>query len=138
MRRSGHHVEERNPEIDGRSNRAHISHSGSVKTVVNLASHPTAGRPAREGEVERITWLTRRWARKSALRLRSCNTNGASTGRQMAPFTRRDVSADAGTASPAVKLGWLDMMMDDVANTGGGCLRSLRSPSGSTSQVSPD
>ena len=62
----GHHVEERDPEIDRAAVVPTFLTLASANTVVNLASHPTAGRPAREDEVERITWLTAKWAKTSA------------------------------------------------------------------------
>src|SRR5882762_7211376 len=74
----GHHVEERDPEIDGAAVVPTFLTLASANTVVNLASHPAAGR-------------------------------------QMAAFhSEWDVLLTPGLASPAVKLGWLDMMMDDV------------------------
>jgi Asp-tRNA(Asn)/Glu-tRNA(Gln) amidotransferase A subunit family amidase len=74
------------------------------------------GRPAREEEVERITWLTARLgdgvtaadyvrATQAAHRL----------GRQMAAFHAGcDVLLTPGLATLPVRLGWIDMMMDDV------------------------
>ena len=88
----------------------------SANTVVNLASHPTAGRPAREGEVERITWLTAKMGEKiSASEYVRATQTAHRLGRQMAAFhSEWDVLLTPGLASPAVKLGWLDMMMEDV------------------------
>ena len=112
----GHHVEERDPEIDRAAVVPTFVTIAAVNTVVNLASHPTAGRPAREGEVERITWLTAQKGESisSADYLRATQT-AHRLGRQMAAFhADYDVLLTPGLASPAVKLGWLDMMMDDV------------------------
>lgn len=112
----GHHVEERDPEIDRAAVVPTFVTIAAVNTVVNLASHPTAGRPAREGEVERITWLTAKKGEStsSADYLRATQT-AHRLGRQMAAFhADYDVLLTPGLASPAVKLGWLDMMMDDV------------------------
>jgi Asp-tRNA(Asn)/Glu-tRNA(Gln) amidotransferase A subunit family amidase len=112
----GHHVEERNPEIDGAAIVPTFLTLASANTVVNLASHPTAGRPAREGEVERITWLTAKMGEAiSAPDYVRATQTAHRLGRQMAAFhTQWDVLLTPGLASPAVKLGWLDMMMDDV------------------------
>jgi Asp-tRNA(Asn)/Glu-tRNA(Gln) amidotransferase A subunit family amidase len=112
----GHNVEEGNPEIDGAAIVPTFLTLASANTVVNLASHPTAGRPAREGEVERITWLTAKMGEKiSAPDYVRATQTAHRLGRQMAAFhSEWDVLLTPGLASPAVKLGWLDMMMDDV------------------------
>ena len=112
----GHHVEERDPEIEGAAIVPTFLTLASANTVVNLASHPTAGRTAREGEVERITWLTAKMGEKiSAADYVRATQAAHRLGRQMAAFhTEWDVLLTPGLASPAVKLGWLDMMMDDV------------------------
>jgi Asp-tRNA(Asn)/Glu-tRNA(Gln) amidotransferase A subunit family amidase len=112
----GHNVEEGNPEIDGAAIVPTFLTLASANTVVNLASHPTAGRPAREGEVERITWLTAKMGEKiSAPDYVRATQTAHRLGRQMAAFhSEWEVLLTPGLASPAVKLGWLDMMMDDV------------------------
>lgn len=111
----GHHVEERDPDIEGAAIVPTFLTLASANTVVNLASHPTAGRSANEGEVERITWLTAK--RGEEIRapdyVRATQTCHR-LGRQMAAFHADwDVLLTPGLASPAAKLGWLDMMMDD-------------------------
>ena len=112
----GHHVEECDPEIDRLAVVPAFLTLASANTVVNLASHPTAGRPAREGEVERITWLTAKMGENiSAPDYVRATQTAHRLGRQMAAFhTQWDVLLTPGLSSPAVKLGWLDMMMDDV------------------------
>jgi len=65
--------------------------------------------------VERITWLTAKIGEKvrAADYVRATQT-AHRLGRQMAAFhSEWDVLLTPGLASPAVKLGWLDMMMDD-------------------------
>jgi amidase len=112
----GHHVEERNPEIDGAAVVPTFLTFASATTVVNLASHPTAGRPAREGEVERITWLTAKLGESASAAdyLRATQT-AHRLGRQMAAFhSEWDVLLTPGLATLPPKLGWIDMMMDDV------------------------
>jgi amidase len=112
----GHHVEERDPEIDRAAVVPTFLALASANTVVNLAGHPTAGRPAREGEVERITWLTAKMGENISAPdyVRAAQT-AHRLGRQMAAFHAQwDVLLTPGLSSPAVKLGWLDMMMDDV------------------------
>ena len=112
----GHHVEEHDPEIDRAAVVPAFLTLASANTVVNLAGHPTAGRPAREGEVERITWLTAKMGENiSAPDYVRATQTAHRLGRQMAAFHARwDVLLTPGLSSPAVKLGWLDMMMDDV------------------------
>ena len=112
----GHHVEERDPDVEGAAIVPTFLTLAAANTVVNLASHPTAGRPAREGEVERITWLTAKMGESiSAPDYVRATQTAHRLGRQMAAFhSEWDVLLTPGLASPAVKLGWLDMMMDDV------------------------
>ncbi len=88
----------------------------SANTVVNLASHPTAGRPPREGEVERITWLTAKMGEKVTAADYVRATQAAHRlGRQMAAFhADYDVLLTPGLATLPPKLGWIDMMMDDL------------------------
>ncbi len=88
----------------------------AANTVVNLGSHPTAGRGPREDEVERITWLTAKMGEKITAPdyARAVQTEHR-LGRQMAAFHQQwDVLLTPGLASPPVQLGWLDMMMEDV------------------------
>ena len=112
----GHRVEERIPEVDGADIVQTFLTLAAVNTVVNLASHSTAGHTAREDAVERITWLTAKAGEKirAADYVRATQT-AHRLGRQMAAFhSDWDVLLTPGLASPAVKLGWLDMMMDDL------------------------
>jgi Asp-tRNA(Asn)/Glu-tRNA(Gln) amidotransferase A subunit family amidase len=112
----GHHVEERNPEIDGAAVVPTFLTLASTNMVVNLASHPTAGRAAREDEVERISWLTAKLGEKtSAADYMRATQTAHRLGRQMAAFfSKWDVLLTPGLATLPVKLGWIDMMMDDV------------------------
>ena len=113
----GHHVEEADPAIDGEAMVPTFLTLMGVNTVVNLSSHPSAGRPAREDEVERITWLTAKLgeAASSADYVRATQTMHR-LGRQMAAFHGdHDLLLTPGLATgTAVELGWLDMMMEDV------------------------
>jgi amidase len=112
----GHHVEERDPGIDRAAVVPAFLTLASANTVVNLAGHPTAGRLACEGEVERITWLMAKMGENiSAPDYVRATQTAHRLGRQMAAFhSEWDVLLTPGLSSPAVKLGWLDMMMDDV------------------------
>ena len=113
----GHRVEEADPAIDGEAIVPTFLTLMGVNTVVNLSSHPTAGRAACEDEVERITWLTAKMgeATSSADYVRATQTMHR-LGRQMAAFHGdHDILLTPGLATgTAVKLGWLDMMMEDV------------------------
>jgi Asp-tRNA(Asn)/Glu-tRNA(Gln) amidotransferase A subunit family amidase len=112
----GHRVAEVDPEIEGTAVVPTFLTLAAANTVVNLASHPTKGRPAQAGEVETVTWATAKLGEK---------INGADyvratqaahrLGRQMAAFhTDWDVLLTPGLATVPVKLGWIDMMMGDV------------------------
>lgn len=112
----GHDVEECDPKIDGAAMVPTFVTLASANTVVNLTTHPTAGRGPREDEVERITWLTAKLGEQvsGADYVRATQT-AHRLGRQMAAFHAQwDVLLTPGLAAPPVKLGWLDMMMDDV------------------------
>ncbi|MCW5623473.1 MAG: amidase, partial [Burkholderiales bacterium] len=111
----GHHVEECDPDIDGAAVVPTFLTLASTNTVVNLGGHPTAGRSPREEEVERITWLTAQRGEKVSGPdyVRAVQTEHR-LGRQMAAFHERwDVLLTPGLATLPVKLGWLDMMLDD-------------------------
>jgi amidase len=66
--------------------------------------------------MERITWLTAQMGEKlSAPDYVRATQTAHRLGRQMAAFhSEYDVLLTPGLAAPAVKLGWIDMMMDDV------------------------
>ena len=113
----GHRVEEADPAIDGGAVVPTFLTLMAANTAVNLASHPSAGRAAREDEVERITWLSAKMAESvsGADYVRATQTMHR-LGRQMADFHRGyDILLTPGLATgTAVKLGWLDMTMEDV------------------------
>lgn len=112
----GHVVEEADPQIDGAAVVPTFLTIAAANTVVNLASHPTKGRPAREDEVERVTWLTAKLGERvsSADYVRATQT-AHRLGRQMAAFhATYNVLLTPGLAAAPVPLGWMDMMMDDI------------------------
>jgi Asp-tRNA(Asn)/Glu-tRNA(Gln) amidotransferase A subunit family amidase len=112
----GHHVEEANPAIDGDAVVPTFIALASANTVVNLAGNPTKGRPARQDEVERVTWATGQLGERlsGADYVRATQT-AHRLGRQMAVFHERwDVLLTPGLATLPPKLGWIDMMLDDV------------------------
>ncbi len=112
----GHRVEERRPDIEGGAIVPTFLTLAAANTVVNLGSHPTAGRPARADEIERVTWLTARMGdRVTAADYVRATQTAHRLGRQMAAFhDGHDVLLTPGLATLPPKLGWIDMMMDDV------------------------
>ena len=112
----GHHVEEANPAIEGDAVVPTFLTLAAANTVVNLAGNPAKGRPAREGEVERITWATAKLGERitGADYVRATQT-AHRLGRQMAAFHAQwDVLLTPGLATLPVPLGFIDMMMDDL------------------------
>ena len=112
----GHQVEDATPEVDGELIVPTFLTIAAANTVVNLAGHPTAGRSPREDEVERVTWATGKMGEKvsGADYIRAIQT-AHRLGRQMASFhAKYDVLLTPGLASLPPKLGWMDMMLDDV------------------------
>ena len=112
----GHHVEEANPVIEGEAVVPTFLTLVAANTVVNLAGHPTKGRPAHEDEVEKVTWATAKLGERvsGADYVRATQT-AHRLGRQMAAFhSQWDVLLTPGLATLPVALGYLDMMMDDV------------------------
>jgi Asp-tRNA(Asn)/Glu-tRNA(Gln) amidotransferase A subunit family amidase len=107
----------------------------AANMVVNLASHPTAGRPARKGEVENVTWGTAQKGEKitAADYVRATQTMHR-LGRQMAAFhAGYDVLLTPGLGTLPPKLGWIDMMLVSSASStreaGGRHAASLAGPS---------
>ncbi len=112
----GHEVEEADPKIEGDAVVATFLTLASANTVVNLASHPTKGRPPQRGEVETVTYATGRLGEQvtAADYVRATQT-AHRLGRQMAAFHQRyDVLLTPALATLPPKLGWIDMMMEDV------------------------
>ncbi|HUF93720.1 MAG TPA: amidase [Candidatus Limnocylindria bacterium] len=111
----GHRVEQADPAIDGAAVVPTFVTIAAANTVVNLASHPS-GRPPRPDEVETVTWAMGKMgeAVTAADYVRATQT-AHRLGRQMAAFhADYDVLLTPALATAPVKLGWLDMMMDDV------------------------
>jgi amidase len=111
----GHHIEQCDPGIEHEAVVPTFLTLAAANTAVNIGRHPVSGRPAREQEVERITWLTaqRGEALTGADYVRATQT-AHRLGRQMAAFhSRWDVLLTPGLAMLPPKLGWIDMMMDD-------------------------
>ncbi len=112
----GHRVEEADPAIERPAVVSTFLTLAAANTVVNLASHPTKGRAAHADEVETVTWATAKLGEKiSGADYVRATQAAHRLGRQMAAFHEGwDVLLTPGLATLPVKLGWLDMMMDDV------------------------
>jgi len=112
----GHRVEEADPDIDRASVVPTFLTFAAANMVVNLASHPTAGRPARKGEVENVTWGTAQKGEQiSAADYVRATQAAHKLGRQMAAFhAGYDVLLTPGLGMLPPKLGWIDMMLEDV------------------------
>jgi Asp-tRNA(Asn)/Glu-tRNA(Gln) amidotransferase A subunit family amidase len=112
----GHRVAEADPAVERPAVIPTFLTLAAANTVVNLASHPTKGRPAQATEVETVTWATAKLGEKigSADYVRATQA-AHRLGRQMAAFHADwDVLLTPGLATVPVKLGWIDMMMGDV------------------------
>src|SRR5262249_46773449 len=88
----------------------------AANMVVTLGSHPTAGRPARKGEVENVTEGTAQGRESNTAPDYVRATQAAhNLGRQLGAFHPTDDeqrTPGPGTLPPHV--GWIDMMLDDV------------------------
>jgi Asp-tRNA(Asn)/Glu-tRNA(Gln) amidotransferase A subunit family amidase len=112
----GHQVAEADPAIDWAAVIPTFLTLMAANTVVNLSSHPTAGRAARQDEVEKVTWASARLGdRISGADYVRATQTAHRLGRQMAAFhTQYDVLLTPALAMLPPQLGWIDMMMDDV------------------------
>jgi Asp-tRNA(Asn)/Glu-tRNA(Gln) amidotransferase A subunit family amidase len=112
----GHHVEEVKPKIDGGAVIPTFLTLAAANTVTNLASHPAKRRSPERGEVENVTYETGLLGEKvtAADYIRATQT-AHRLGRQMASFhATYDVLLTPALATLPPKLGWIDMMLDDV------------------------
>jgi amidase len=113
----GHAVEDADPAIERAAVIPTFLTLMAANTQVNLSSHPTAGRAARQDEVETVTWASAHvlGARVSGADYVRATQTAHRLGRQMAAFHERyDVLLTPALAMVPPKLGWIDMMMEDV------------------------
>jgi Asp-tRNA(Asn)/Glu-tRNA(Gln) amidotransferase A subunit family amidase len=111
----GHRVEEADPVVEGAAIVPAFVTIAAANTVVNLAGHP-AGKAPRPDEVETVTWAMGKLGETvtAADYVRATQT-AHRLGRQMAAFhVDYDVLLTPALGTLPVKLGWIDMMMDDV------------------------
>jgi amidase len=111
----GHHVEEADPVVDGEAIVPTFLTLIAANTTVNLGSHPS--KPPKRDEVENVTWtMYERGQRVTGPDYVKATQTAHRLGRQMAAFhAAYDVLLTPGLATPAVKLGWIDMMLEDAA-----------------------
>ena len=112
----GHHVEHADPGVDGDLAWATFLTLVAVNMAVGIGSHPTKHRWPEPAEMEKVTLATAEIGRRVGAEdyVRAVQT-AHRIGRQMAQFhSRYDLLMTPALATPPVKLGWLDMMMDDV------------------------
>jgi amidase len=113
----GHRVEEADPSIDHATVVPTFLTLMAANTLVNLSSHPTAGRAARQDEVEKVTWTSAHGmgAHVSGADYVRATQAAHKLGRQMAAFhTSYDALLTPALAMLPPQLGWIDMMMEDV------------------------
>jgi amidase len=112
----GHQVAQADPTLDGAAVVPTFLTFAAANTLVNLGGHPTAGRMPRPAEVERVTWATaQKGERLTAADYVRATQTAHRLGRQMAAFhTQWDVLLTPGLAMLPPRLGWIDMMLDDV------------------------
>ena len=112
----GHTVEEADPVVDGDQLVPTFLTLISANTVINVEGHP-AGKAPRQDEFEKVTWaMYERGKRVTGPEYVRATQTAHRIGRQMAAFhASYDVLLTPGLAAAAVKLGWIDMMLEDAA-----------------------
>jgi Asp-tRNA(Asn)/Glu-tRNA(Gln) amidotransferase A subunit family amidase len=112
----GHDVAEADPGIDGETAWATFGTLVSVNILAVLKSHPEKKRFPNPDEVEKVVYATAKLGEAVTAESYVLATQAAHRlGRQMARFHETyDVLLTPALATPPVRLGWLDMMMDDV------------------------
>ncbi len=111
----GHRVEEADPAIDGADVVPTFRTVSAVNILNTVRSHPSGRAPA-PGELETVVADTAALAEKidGATYMAAIHT-AHRIGRQMAAFHEEwDVLLTPGLGTLPPKLGWLDMMMDDL------------------------
>lgn len=112
----GHHVEEADPTVEGDAMVPAFLTLIAANAVVNLEGHPTRGRGPNADEVEPVTWsMYQRGKSVSGPEYLRATQIAHRLGRQMAAFNAGyDMLLTPGLATPAVKLGWIDTMLEDT------------------------
>ena len=111
----GHRVDEADPAIDGADVVPTFRTISAIQILYLIRAHP-AGRTPQPGDLETVVADTARLAEgiDGATYMAAVHT-AHRIGRQMAAFHRDwDVLLTPGLGTLPPKLGWLDMMMDDL------------------------
>ncbi len=111
----GHSVEEANPKIEGEALIPTFRVISAVNALNAISTHPSGKRPD-SGEVENVVGNTIAIAEKiDGLTLMNATQTAHRIGRQMAAFHKNyDILLTPGLGTLPPKLGWLDMMLDDL------------------------
>jgi Asp-tRNA(Asn)/Glu-tRNA(Gln) amidotransferase A subunit family amidase len=111
----GHTVEEANPQIDGEAIVPTFRTISAVNALNAIKSHPSGAEP-RPGDLENVVANTVKLAAGiDAASLMSATQIAHRIGRQMAAFHEDyDVLLTPALGTLPPRLGWLDMMMDDL------------------------
>jgi amidase len=112
----GHDVEEADPGIDGEATWAMFRTLLTANILVVLGSHPSKKRMPRADEVEHVTFNTAKLGESvSAADYVRATQAGHRLCRQMARYHEKyDLLLTPALAVPPARLGWLDMMLEDV------------------------
>ncbi|MDA1310577.1 MAG: amidase family protein [Proteobacteria bacterium] len=111
----GHIVEEADPEVDGEAIVPTFRTISAVNALNAIRSHPSGAAPG-PGDLETVVANTVKLAEGiNGATLMSATQTAHRIGRQMAAFQENyDVLLTPGLGTLPPKLGWLDMMMDDL------------------------
>lgn len=111
----GHIVEEADPRIDGQAIVPTFRTISAVNALNAITSHPS-GRAPQAGDLETVVANTLKVAESiDAASLMSATQTAHRIGRQMAAFHENwDVLLTPALGTLPPRLGWLDMMMDDL------------------------
>jgi amidase len=111
----GHAVEQANPEVDGEAIVPTFRTISAVNALNAIRSHPS-GKPPTPGDLEIVVANTVKWAESlDAATLMNATQTAHRIGRQMAAFFGDyDVLLTPALGTLPPKLGWIDMMMEDL------------------------
>jgi amidase len=111
----GHRVEESDPEVEGEAIVPTFRTISAVNALNAIQSHPS-GLPPKPGDLETVVANTVKLAESiDAATLMKATQTAHRIGRQMgAFFENHDVLLTPGLGTLPPKLGWMDMMMEDL------------------------
>ena len=111
----GHRVEEADPEVDGEAIVPTFRTISAVNALNGIRSHPS-GKPPGPGDLETVVANTVKLAESiDAVTLMNATQTAHRISRQMAAFFQNyDVLLTPALGTLPPKLGWIDMMMEDL------------------------